>query len=89
MPNALNIDLRTRPFPQHLINFTLHLFILEHIQFRECTTSLIFEKGVDAPVNTLNTRALVEHETEDFRENTHPLLRQPGPYRHSGAPQPC
>ena len=43
---------------------------VEHTNLKN-TTTLIFEKGVNAPVNVLNTQALVDHEIKDFSENTH------------------
>ena len=63
MSNALNIELRQRPFPKHLINLTLHLLILEHI--RERTTSMFFEEGINAVIKKkkMNTVNLVEHES--------------------------
>ena len=86
-PNAERTQHRSSdtPFSATFDHFTLHLLFLEHTQFRECATSLIFEKGVDAQIGLLNTQALVEHEIEDFRKNTNPLLRQPRQCRHSGA----
>ena len=63
MPNALNDDLRTRPF---LRLFTFHI----HSQTR-ITTSLLGKDFVKTSVDILNPQTLVENQIKDSREHAH------------------
>ena len=58
-------------FGHALFRNVVHNSLPRRHQFQGVITSLIFEKGVKAPVNILNTQALVENQIKDFRENAH------------------
>ena len=66
MPNALNDDLRTRPFPRR---FSLFTFSVSNLPNPRIVTSLFVENCVNAPIGILNTQAFIENQIKDFREH--------------------